>query len=136
MQTYTLTILRSLSKPNGYFENYHIDRGTRFWIIPSSIRKQHKPYRRSRAVQTLFHRIHTLNLHQWQNQVTGCITCTSLTTLHNMVSPLEKSICLSHINAHSIQGKIEEFQKHVIQKKTDVCIITESWLKNSDITGN
>ena len=39
------------------------------------------------------------------------------------------------INACSIQGKTEEFQ-HVIQEKTDVCIITESWLKSSDKSDN
>ena len=67
MQRYTLTVLRSLSKPNGNFENYHIDWGTRSWIIDLSIRKQHKSYRRSGAGQSLFHRIHTLNQYWKQN---------------------------------------------------------------------
>ena len=74
MQRYTLTVLRSLSKPNGNFENYHIDRGTRSWIIILRIRKQHKPYRGSRAGQMLLHRIHTLNLQQQQNLGTWGIT--------------------------------------------------------------
>ena len=95
-------MLRSLSKPNGNLKNYHIDRATRSWVTALSIRKQHKPYRRSRAGQTLFHKIHTLNLHWQQNQITWGIIYTNLTTLHNTVPFLEKSICLSHINAHSI----------------------------------
>ena len=83
----------------------------------------------------LFHKFHIINLYGQQNQNTWAVPYTNLITLHNRVPSLEKSICLSHINAHSIQDRIEEFQ-HVIQEKTDVCIITDSWLKSSDINGN
>ena len=136
MQRYISTMLRSLSKSNGNFENYDIDRGTRSWIITLRIRKQHKPYRRSRTGLMHLHRIHTLNLQWPQNQNTQGISYANLSTLHITVPHLGKSIHLSHINAHSIQGRIGEFQQYVIQEKTDVCIITESWLKSSDKSDN
>ena len=41
----------------------------------------------------------------------------NLTTLNITVPPLEKLIHLSQIYAHSIQGKIEEFQQQVTQEK-------------------
>ena len=65
----------------------------------------------------------------------GYNLCKSYHLTHHS-SPLEKSICLSPINTHLIQSKIEEFQQHVIQEKTDVCIIIESSLKSSDKSDN
>ena len=40
---------------------------------------------------------------------------------------------LSHVNAHSITNKIDQFQVEVCDNKVDICAIMETWIKKDDI---
>ena len=38
----------------------------------------------------------------------------------------------SHVNARSISNKIIPFQQEICDEETDICAITETWLKTED----
>ena len=40
---------------------------------------------------------------------------------------------ISHVNAHSITNKVSQFQLEICDRNTDICAITEMWIKQDDI---
>ena len=40
---------------------------------------------------------------------------------------------ISHINTHSIINKISQFQLEICDKNTDICAMTETWIKQDDV---
>ena len=40
---------------------------------------------------------------------------------------------ISHINACSIINKVSQFQLEICDKNTDICAITETWIKQDDV---
>lgn len=52
---------------------------------------------------------------------------------HNLKPlPSRKSLRFGNINARSLRNKSEAFIDHVINKKIDICVVTETWLRNDD----
>ena len=39
---------------------------------------------------------------------------------------------LSQVNITSIRNKIGQFQQHLTKRSTDICILPETWLKDSN----
>ena len=137
MLRYTTTFLRSLGKPNKNNVNlYHLNRAVRTWAIAIGIRKRPNPYRRSKAGQKLFHRIHSIfNRGLWNNNNNKVqIRPAGLYLVPvNITTNTTRLFCISHINARSIHNKIESFQEHLLARRVDICAVTETWLKQADI---
>ena len=51
----------------------------------------------------------------------------------NITTDTTRHFCISHINARSIRNKIESFQEHLLARRVDICAVTETWLKQTDI---
>ena len=134
MQQYSITFLCFLSKPsNNNFDLYHLDSGFRSWAIALGIRKRPTPYRRFKAGQKLFHRIHSIhNRGLWNNNKDQTRQVGTYLVPVNITTYLTRLFCISHINARSICNKIESFQEHLLARRVDICAITETWLKQTD----
>ena len=50
----------------------------------------------------------------------------------NIITDFTGLFCISHINARSTCNKIESFQEHLLARRSDICAITETWLKQTD----
>ena len=137
MLSYTTTFLCSLSKPNNNnFNFYHLNRAVRPWAIVSGIRKRPNPYRRSKAGQKLFHQIHSIfnrGLQNTNNNKVNIRPAGSYLVPVNITTDTTRLFCISHISARSIHNKIESFQEHLLARRMDVCAVTETWLKQTDI---
>ena len=44
-----------------------------------------------------------------------------------------RMVNISHVNACSIINKVSQFQLEICDRKTDICAITETWIKQDDI---
>ena len=106
------------------------------WIINLGIRKQPRPYKRSKGGMNLFHKIHTRILDRHYSSLT---THNSMCPNPSILKPIPKAmdkhrlLNLSHVNAHSITNKINQFQVEVCDNKVDICAITETWIKKDSI---
>lgn len=47
-------------------------------------------------------------------------------------TPPRKSLQFGNVNARSLKNKTEVFTDHVINGKLDICLVTETWIKNDD----
>jgi exonuclease III len=45
---------------------------------------------------------------------------------------LKNSLIFSNVNARSLKNKTEVFIDHIIENKIDICVVTETWLKDDD----
>ncbi len=50
---------------------------------------------------------------------------TALTSQPNM-------LCFATINARSLRNKTAVFVDHIVEQNIDVCVVTETWLKDKD----
>ena len=98
------------------------------------IQPQDKTYRRLRAAQNLFYLIHIISRTRQvaQDQAWGTTTIN-----HEDLSFITKSITpgwfftLSQVNIRSIRNKLGQFQQHLTKSSTDICMLLETWLKDS-----
>ena len=136
MLRYTTTFLQSLGNKNNV-NLYHLNRAVRTWTIAIGIRKRPNPYRRSKAGQKLFHRIHSIFNRGLQNNNNTNKVQIRPAGLYlvpvNITTDTTRLFCISHINARSIHNKIESFQEHLVARRVDICAVTETWLKQADI---
>ena len=44
----------------------------------------------------------------------------------------ENLIRFANVNARSLNNKTAEFVDHILKKKIDICVVTETWLKDID----
>ena len=44
-----------------------------------------------------------------------------------------RMVNISHVNAHSIINKVSQFQLEICDRNTDICAITETWIKQEDV---
>ena len=136
--------IRKISQTD--FKNFQLDNVTKSRVISLGIQKQPVPdgktfcYRRSRAGQKLFHKIHTLVLQVCHLSVllqphTACpgVNHDNLQELHLVKLDKAKFLHLAHINTRSIRSKTLDFQEYVVSKDIDVCAVTETWLKEDEI---
>ena len=137
MLNYTTTFLCLLRKPNNNNANfYYLNRAVRTWAIVLGIRKRPNPYRRSKAGQKLFHWIHSIanrGIQNTNNNKVHIRPAGSFLVPVNITMDTTRLFHISHINARSIRNKIESFQEHLLAKRVDVCAVTETWLKQTDI---
>ena len=133
--TYNLQMLKmigTLAKNNNFFTQFHLPQYTITKIISLGIRRAPRPYRRSRAGTKLFKSIHwritdcTLTSN---NQATRSIQLDLLRTLDKCDCVKTKLVILSVINARPITPKIHQFQQELLEHHTDICRITETWIK-------
>ena len=133
----TIVALTEYNLVNGLYNQ----QGTRASIIALGIRKQPKeqPYRRSRAGNKLFHRIHSIisSREKLATEKKSLISTIDHTNLQPIpVSKFtSKCINISHINARSINNKVLDFQQYVTSDLIDICAISETWIK-SDVDTN
>ena len=127
-----LMTIGSLAKQN--FNNFYIPQLTRARIIALGIRKQHKPYRRSRAGQNLFYHIQQRITFRQENRM-DTSRKQNLSLMREIPKSLNKHqmINISHVNARSIINKVNQFQLEICERNTDICAITETWIKQDDI---
>ena len=136
---YSSTFLRNIGQQAKSITNY-----SKFtilylmisWIINLGIRKQPRPYRRSRGGMNLFHKIHTRILDRHYSSLTAHNNrCPNTLILKPIPKAMDRHrlLNLSHVNARSITNKIDQFQVEVCDNKVDVCAIMETWIKKDDI---
>ena len=136
-----LQSIRQVSHLQQHYSNFQLSQDTRASIIALGIRKQSKeqPYRRSRAGNRLFHRIHS-SISPSRNLATGKKLLIS-TIDHTNLQPIQvnkftsKWINISHINARSINNNVLDFQQYVTSNLIDICAISEIWIR-SDVDTN
>ena len=109
---------------------------TRLDVIKLGIKKHliHHPYCRSKAGHKLFHCIKEVMNNCPSNIRERGITLSNLKEIK--LEPKSKFahsfVNISHINARSISNKIIPFQWEICDEETDICAITETWLKTED----
>ena len=59
----------------------------------------------------------------------------NLSLLREIPKSLQKQrmVNISHVNACSITNKVSQFQLEICDRNTDICVITETWIKQDDI---
>ena len=134
-----LQLIRQVSHLLQHYSNFQLSQDTRTSIIGLGIRKQLKeqPYRRSRAGNKLFHRIHSIISSSeklaTEKSLISTIDHTNLQPI--LVSKFtSKYINFSHINARSINIKALDFQQYVKSNLIDICAISETWIKSDTDT--
>ena len=106
-------------------------------IISLGIRKPpiSHPYHRSRAGNSLFHKIitiltnHTQVLHSTRPGICNLVCIPQSSTQTN---EKDQYMHLAHVNAQSVCNKILQTQEYILRSQIDICVITETWIKSSD----
>ena len=131
MITYTSTFLRGIQNiSRGNYTSFNLSTVTRSWAKALGIRKQPmvKLYRRSRASQNLFRKIHVIVSTTHKYSVPGREVNTSNIRKIEYI-PDKFKLNLSHINARSLAPKSTDFQQYLIQHDINICAVSETWLK-------
>ena len=136
MMRYIINQFKVLGKEAKEPEHYHQHRlGNEMMprIIALGLDRQpmERRYKRSRAGQKLFNKIHTIvttlrSVKMFKPHLTTD-NLVPITRSHHQY----KNFTFSHINARSIHNKIPQFQLHLTQKDVDMCAITETWIKSN-----
>ena len=133
--SYPASFLRTISSEAKHnFRNFYIQQSPRAWIIALGICKQAKPYRRLRAGQNLFHSIHQRVTLRQENTI-GTSRKPNLSFIREIPKFLQKQrmVNIAHVNACSIVNKVSQFQLEICNINTDICAVTETWIKQDDI---
>ena len=131
MITYISTFLRGIQNiSRGNYISFNLSTVTRSWAIAFCIRKQPvvKPYRRSRAGQNLFRKIHIIVSTTHKYSVPGREVNTSNIRKIEFI-PDKFKLNLSHINARSLAPKSTNFQQYPVQHDINIYAVSETWLK-------
>ena len=110
----------------------------RSWVISLGIWKQPRlqKYRRSRARQNLFPKIHSVITKKYEadNRKLHSDRTVSITNLVKVIITNNRSvsITLHHIIARLICNKITDFHKYVTEANPTLCAIMETWLSDDE----
>ena len=138
---YSNGILRQIGKQiRTNFEITNIPTPIRSWIIALGIRRQLKdtPYRRSRAGDKLFHKIHawvvnrTLTVKRDHENSIKYENLRRIKTITSAMIPKADMLKLLHINARSICNKIPSLHHSICENNIDICAVSETWIKQDD----
>ena len=147
---YSSDILRrigSLAKNVSNYGSFHIDTPIRARIIALGIRARPVRFRRSRPGKNLFfctasitHRQHHDKIHGRADPPAHAVNWDNLfciETTHNTSQPQLSSASLENlhgalINCRSMVNKMQEIQLELVNNNLDLCILTETWIKDSD----
>ena len=133
--SYPALFLRTIgSQAKHNFINFYIPQPTRAWTIALRIQKQPKPYRRSRAGQNLFHCIHQ-RIRLRQENTIGTSRKPKPFTHQRDSKILAKTENGKYFTCKSspITNKVSQFQLEICDRHTDICAVTETWIKQDDI---
>ena len=133
-----LGTIRTASHTN--YDNFNLNTLVRSRVISLGICKQPRlqKYRRSRAGQNLFHKIHSVITKKYEanNRKIHSDRTVSITNLVKVIIANNRSVLatLHHINAMSIWNKIKitDFHKYVTEANPTLCAITETWLSDDE----
>ena len=131
MIAYTSTFLRGIQNiSRGNYIRFNLGTVTRSWAIALGIRKQPmvKPYRRSRASQNLFRKMHVIVSLTHKYSVPGREVNTSNIRKIEYI-PDKFKLNLSHIKARSLALTSTDFQQYLIQHDMNICAVSKTWLK-------
>ena len=130
---------------------FHVNTPTRVWIIALGIRARSSTFRKSRAGRNLFyyiapityqchcnltHRsqttpVHTVN----QYNLVLIKTTNNCSRLQSSVPPApQKDLHSTLINCRSVVNKTQDIQLELALNNLDLCILTETWIKEDDTT--
>ena len=129
------------------YHSFHIDTPIRAWIIALGIRARPVRFRRSRAGKNLFyyiasviHRQYCETIHRrvvtpvppvkWNNLLL-------IKTRHNGLQSqptlaFQDDLHSALINCRSVVNKTQEIQLELVNNNLDLCIWTETWIKECD----
>ena len=133
---------------------FHVNTPIRAWIIALGIRARPSRFRRGRAGKNLFYHIASIT-HRWHHDLTHRTSATLahavnwnnllfIKTINNssksqsqLLSAPQKVLHGALINCRSVANKTQEIQLELVLNNLDLCILTETWIKEDDtITPN
>ena len=135
-----LKAIGSLLTLNDNFPYFSVEPGVRSNIINLGIRKYKRPYKRSRAGEKLFFKIHTV-LTQWRKtRSTKCDTGSNLSNLIEVrtipVTNKSAHTCqlkCALLNSHSIINEIQDIHIELCTNNINFCALIETWIKEDDM---
>ena len=137
----------SLAKYLSNYDSFHIDTPVRAWIIALGIRSSPVKFRRGRAGKNLFYHIAATSRrqHHEANYRRACrplqaVNWNNLFLIKTRYNSLQLQSILAHqddlhgalINCRSVINKTQEIQLELIRNNLDLCILTETWIKEGD----
>ena len=128
------------------YDSFHIDTPIRAWIIALGIRARPVRFRRSRAGKNLFyhiasitHRQHCELIHRKAVTPVHSVNWNNLLikTRHNSLQSqptlaFQDDLHSVLINCRSVVNKTQEIQLELVNNNLDLCILTETWIKECD----
>ena len=136
-----------LAKFVSNYNSFHIDTPFRAWIIALGIRSSPVKFRRGRAGKNLFYHIDatTNRQHHEANYRRACrplqaVNWNNVLIIKMRYNSLQLQPILAHqddlhgalINCRSVINKTQEIQLELIRNNLDLCILTETWVKEGD----
>ena len=137
----------SLAKFVSNCDSFHIETPVRAWIIALGIRSSPVKFRRGRARKNLFYHIAatTCGQHHEANYRRACrplqaVNWNNVLLIKMRYNSLQLQSILAHqddlhgalINCRSVINKTQEMQLELIRNNLDLCILTETWIKEGD----
>ena len=147
----TLKRIRSSAKSVSNYGFFHINTPIRAWIIALGIRARPSTFRRSRAGRNLFYHIASIT-YRWHCNLTHRSPTTPVHTVNQynlllnktinncskLQSPVlpapQKDLHSALINCRSVVNKTQDIQLELVLNNLDLCILTETWIKEDDTT--
>ena len=136
-----------LAKSVANYDSFHIDTPVRAWSIVLGTRSSLVKFRRGRAGKNLFYyiAITTHRQHHEANYTRACrplqaVNWNNLLSIKMLHNSFQSQSILAHqqdpcgalINCRSVINKTQEIQLELIRNNLDLCILTETWIKEGD----
>ena len=137
----------SLAKSVSNYDSFHIDTPIRAWIIALGIRASPVRFRRGRARKNVFYHIAAITHSQHYEanyrravrplQAVNWNNSLLIKTRHNSLQSqpilaLQDDLHSALINCRSVINKTQEIQLELVKNNLDLCILTETWIKEGD----
>ena len=136
-----------MGKSVSNYHSFHIDTSIRAWIRALGIRANPVSYRRCRAGKNLlYHIASTTCSRQYQSnhrrafgspQAVDWNNLLPIKTINNSLQSqstesLQEDLHSALINCRSVVNKIQEIQLELVNNNLDLCILTETWIREDD----
>ena len=134
---YTLQMLHHIGQlTKTQYHCFHLPVVPRLVIIAIGLRKTKLGilYHQSKAGLKLSHKIHSITpQHKPNKQTSSKLNTNNLIKITNQKDRLlHQNTVISHINARSIIPKVQSFQENIMSRDSDLCVLTETWLKGDN----
>ena len=129
------------------YDSFHIDTPIRAWLIALGIRARPVSFWRSRAGKNLFYHIASLTcrqhfevIHRRAVTPVHAVNWNNLLLIKARHNSLQSQPTLAFqedlhsvlINCTSVVNKTQEIQLKLVNNNLDLCILTETWIKEGD----